>query len=100
MAKHYRDRILALLATHPEGMATLAIIRHFGEEERAITAALARSVEGGVLVRSAAGKITPSTVWRLLAPKQQDDRQPPRRGAAELARANERCAMARAGSGR
>jgi hypothetical protein len=57
-------------------------------------------VEGGVLVRSAAGKITPSTLWRLLAPRQQDDRQPLRRGAAELARAKERCAMGRAESGR
>jgi hypothetical protein len=68
MQKHYtrRDRILALLATHPGGLATQAIVRYLGEEERtAINVTLGRLAAGGHLVRSTKGKITESTVWRL-----------------------------------
>jgi hypothetical protein len=64
-----RDQILELLAANPEGLATLAIVRHFGERKRSVVVVtLGRLAARGHLIRSTEGKITESTVWRLLPP--------------------------------
>jgi hypothetical protein len=90
-----RARVLELLQTNPDGIATLPLMQRLGamsaKERQSIACALAGLAERGV-VRSTAGA-TPSSIWTLIP----DSMRLPTgyRGAAELARARARAAAHR-----